>query len=225
MEIALSQRGQAALTDSLYFLLIVSGLSAFLFYFTVNYGVMVERQLARQYSTEYAKSALETILYSSMPRTPGISLEDAAEIDYLLAAVKEDYADDGQLDETKEILAQNLTGIMYPFAASFDYLFYIYIPDKKEFVIAFLRAGKVEAQPSGEKTQLLVGRGSIMICSPSSMDKLDNFLSGMGQTAQSISRMQLIDAEGRYLPAQISLTMWVPTDTDLSALNCAEFTA
>ncbi|MDP6670836.1 MAG: hypothetical protein QGI60_03400, partial [archaeon] len=69
-----NEKGQAAVTDAIYFLMIVSGLSTLLFFFSVNYGASVEEQLGLEYLSEYAVSAQKTLLYSSITRVPGLTL-------------------------------------------------------------------------------------------------------------------------------------------------------
>ena len=235
-----NQRGQAALTDSLYFLLIVSGLAAFLFFFAASYGLVVEQQVSRQYRSEYATAALETILYSSTPRIAGQTLENAKEIDYLLAAVKEDYADDRVLDETSEILAENISGIMQPFSDGFDYIFYIYLPESKKFAYAMFFVAGTDFQESGGKVTGVSFKMKdrdidldiktekrILLCSPASLDDMDDLLASVGQTAQSNAKIQLIEiAEGgaeKYPPAQVNLTMWLPTGMDLREMGCVAY--
>ena len=129
----LNKKGQAAITDALYFLMIVSGLSVFLFAFSMGYGTIITEDLERQYGTEFASSAFKTILYSSTPRIEGKALEDAREVDYLMAAVKEDFADNGDLDRTSGVLANNVVGIMEPLQDNFDYVFFIYVPETEGF--------------------------------------------------------------------------------------------
>ena len=96
LEAGLGQRGQAAVTDAIYFLIVVSFLSVFMFGFSNSYGNNVKEKIYNEYSTSFATSAMKTILYSSTPRDPKKSIYDSAgkddEIDYLLAMVKEDYS-------------------------------------------------------------------------------------------------------------------------------------
>ncbi|MCX6798771.1 MAG: hypothetical protein NTW59_01590 [Candidatus Diapherotrites archaeon] len=216
-------RGQAALSDSLYFLLIVSGLCAFLFFFAANYGLVVEQQVVRQYRSEYATASLETILYSSTPRDPSKALDQAEEVDYLLAAVKEDYADDQVLDDTNAILTEGIKTIMEPFADNSDYMFFIYMPEKKKFVYNLFFVTEFEVSGK-EVTQT---RKATLLCNPKSLDDVEETITGVGAIAQSNSSMQMIEiAEGgaeKYPPAQVNLTMWVPTEIDWSKLNCKEY--
>lgn len=210
-----NSKGQAALTDSLYFLLIVSGLSTMMFFYAANYGLNVQERVTNQYFREYTTSALETIVYSSTPRIAGNTLDDATEIDYLLAAVKEDFADDKKLVETKASLAQNIEGIMQPIAASYDYLFYIYRPDTKEFVFTMIytRSGKEEAQ--------------VLFCEPETMAQLLNLTDSVGTSSSSPPiRMQLVELDEKndatYAVAETSLKTWTPTPIDdlISGMGC-----
>ncbi|MDD5163661.1 MAG: hypothetical protein PHD95_05650 [Candidatus ainarchaeum sp.] len=120
------EKGQAAITDSLYFLMIVSALCIVLFLISNAYGNTVVEQIKRQYGSEYAASAFKTIFKSSTPRIEGQALEETPEVDYLLARVKEDFADDQKLNSTAGLLANNIVGIMEPVQDNYDYVFYIY---------------------------------------------------------------------------------------------------
>ncbi len=133
-------RGQAAVTDSLYFILIVTFLSVFLFGFANTYGNSVREQISAQYNTVFATNALKAILYSSTPRDISQSLySENSEVDYLLAIVKEDYSDDQRIDdEERKVLAKTISSIMSPVQDTADYAFYITIPDEKKLVFFFI---------------------------------------------------------------------------------------
>ena len=97
---ALNSKGQAAVTDALYFLLIVTGVSILLFSFANSYGNTVREKITSNYNTTFSTDALKTILYSSTPRDPSKSLYDdptRIEVDHLLEVLKEDYSDDGSI--------------------------------------------------------------------------------------------------------------------------------
>jgi len=220
-----SQKGQAALSDSLYFLLIVSGLATLLFFFAAGYGSTVEQKVVRQYWSEYNTGALETILYSSTPRIAGQTLENSSEVDYLLAAVKEDFADDSEIDETSAVLAQNISGIMQPIAGNFDYLFYLYRPDVQEFAFVMIYARDPPTiTETGNSSEVEPGNVKTYFCKPASLNELEALIEHLGSSSQSNARIQLIelDEEGNagYFVAQANLTMWIPTPVDLSSFNC-----
>ncbi|MDP2974092.1 MAG: hypothetical protein Q8N60_03515 [Candidatus Diapherotrites archaeon] len=218
-----SKKGQSSLTDSMFFLVIAGILSTWLFYESATYGSTIDQQISRQGREEYTKSALETILYSSVPRQAGVSLEEAKEIDYLLAAIKEDYADDAELNETKAILFQNINAVMQPIATNTNYLFYIYLPEKSKFVVTLLYAS--EAENDGGWS--LTGNKIVFSCAPTSKQAVEEFLLTVGRMSVSNSRIQLLEskepAPDRY-DAIITLITWIPTPVEQSKLTCVEFT-
>src|SRR3989344_3312120 len=62
MDALKENRGQAAVTDALYFLLIVTSISVFLFSFSNGYGNTVSAQIVQNYNSDFATDALKTIL-------------------------------------------------------------------------------------------------------------------------------------------------------------------
>lgn len=239
----LNSKGQASITDALYFLVIVSVLAVFLFVFGIGYGVNVLEDVERQYGTEFAASAFKTILYSSTPRIEGIALEETNEIDYLLASVKEDFADNQKLDRTKGVLANNVTGIMEPLKDDFDYVFYVYIPEGggagtvSGFV--YLLFSMHDRVLSGERIvdpDSYVPGTSVYLCEPNisaadSMHNLDLLLTKVGSISQSTIPVRLIrltnlGRDSENVKGRIGLAMWISTSlgTDaadnFSKLNC-----
>ncbi|GEM_PF-950720 len=158
-------RGQAAVTDALYFLLIVTGITIFLFGFANTYGTSVDAEVVKNYNVDFTTDALKTILYSSVPRDPespnGLyptsEQEDKIEIDHLLAYVKEDYSDNQDLEpETKKVLGENIQGILAPISDNFDYLFFISTPEvtpvaPQKFVFLFFHKSNLQpVAPDGD---------------------------------------------------------------------------
>tara|TARA_Y100000310_G_scaffold181236_1_gene181140 strand:+ start:295 stop:1104 length:810 start_codon:yes stop_codon:yes gene_type:complete len=137
----MNQKGQAAVTDALYFLLIVTFLSVFLFGFANSYGNSVRELITDEYNSTFATNALKSILYASTPRDPDYDVfDDEAEIDYLLAILKEDYADDQEIDLIeRKVLGKTILSIMSPVGDTFDYIFTIQTSgESKEFVYIFI---------------------------------------------------------------------------------------
>lgn len=232
---ALNSKGQAALTDSLYFLLIVSGLSTFLFLFAATYGQSVSQGVGLQYRGEYAVSTLKTILYSSTPRLQDKTLEQSSEVDFLLAAMKEDFADDGLFSNTEQLIVNNVAGLMAPLAPNFDYMYYIYLPDRQEFVFFLLHTSKFTLSKEGKAVEVQSEQDTVWLCKPDAFNKLDDFVTNIGKLYQANSRMQLPRAKssgGRgydVFASQVNLTMWVSTGlpevggkpiTDKTNLDC-----
>ncbi|HLC78917.1 MAG TPA: hypothetical protein VJG83_00670 [archaeon] len=154
----MNSKGQAAVTDALYFILIITFLSIFLFGFANSYGNNIKEQIDAEFNTTFATNALKSILYSSTARDVTQSLEQQdAEIDYLLAIVKEDYSDDLEIDSReRQVLGKSISSILAPVEDSLDYAFYITIPSEEKFVFFYFHTTNFKKEPysaSFEKIQ------------------------------------------------------------------------
>jgi len=228
-----NSRGQAAMTDALFFLLIVSALCTLLFLFSSQYGMMVSDQVKRSYGSDYATSALKTILYGSVPRNLEEKLADAKEVDYLLAAVKEDYAylkppDSKQRlgADVQKILHQNISAIMQPIAEQFDYMFYMYRTDAPgdadEFAYLLLHmsiCNRAEPLAEGERCPEEKAAHTDYICAPKTPTgaafsaTVDDLLMSIPNSAQSVSNVWLSKvassgSDPTRVPARAVLIMW-----------------
>lgn len=137
----LNKKGQAALFDSIFFLTIVASISAGLLFFTVNYGTQAQEQLTSFYSSDFCADALKIITYINVTRegesvsSNTISVNPNIELDYLLALIKEDYADKKEMsNRTKLALKNTLESALKPFEASIDYTYYLYDEDAKKYL-------------------------------------------------------------------------------------------
>lgn len=135
-------------------------------------------------------------------------------MDYLLAVVKEDFADDARIDETLNAVRDNISAIMEPFSDNFDYMFYIFMPDRKEFALLMLYISNWETIPAGgdiRRVTIIPKEDSIFFCSPTSLDAVDQLLASVGTVYQSSSRIQLLEIrEGKTntFPSEVKLSMW-----------------
>lgn len=134
-----TKKGQAAITDALFFLLIIVTLSVLLFRYSSTYGVRVEKASNDLYFKDYTNSVLRTIFYTSVPLDFSLDLNSAKETDYLMTQIKQDFYADGKIGNTdindlgnenyKDIAKYNLfhtvKATMYPLS-SHDYVFYLY---------------------------------------------------------------------------------------------------
>jgi hypothetical protein len=143
----LGRSGQAALTDAIFLLVISSCLAALMFFFITgttvkteipiqsptgnklpfvkgnSYGSSVERIALEFYGTDFATSAVQTLLYSSTPRRYNETLANAQEIDYLLAFLKEDYANYRAFGEqSKKLLLKDMNTVMSSAISNYDFL-------------------------------------------------------------------------------------------------------
>lgn len=235
-------KGQAAVTDALYFLLIVTGITIFLFGFANNYGVAVDAELVKNYNVDFTTDALKTILYSSVPRDTTQDLyEGGSEIDHLLAYVKEDFSDDLKLeDTTKVVLAKNVKGIMNPVANNFDYLFVLSVPEgftnPRTFVFVFFHKSNLIQQTPGLRNSNITidpnanGPFTDYVCQQNPDDtgyenlkkEIDQLLSSVGDTSQSSSKVNLPKTSGNTfdaVQAQAELTIWNATFTPGATSN------
>lgn len=133
----INSKGQSSIVDAMFFLLIVSLLSSALFFFVSGYGETAKKEFTRQYRSQFGVSAIETILASYVPRSECAEILKAEEVDTMLALMKEDFSDD-QLFEpgTKKLFKDLVTTTMLPIQSSFDYLFYIYVPEYSSIIFS-----------------------------------------------------------------------------------------
>jgi hypothetical protein len=229
----LNQNGQAAVTDALFMLMIISGLCVMLFAFTANYGNNLSQHVLRQYTVDYSTDALKTILYSSTPHLSGETLADTNEVDFLLAAVKEDYAEnDAITGDVPVTLKNNIQMVMAPVADQFDYFFVIVTPDNMEYIYMFLYKSNFQcfdrddprnALPSCENAigrDLIIKPGpeahTLYFCDDIDRDKISNLIFLAGESSQSNAPLLLLkwvggDVKMRTYSAQASLVMWPAT--------------
>ncbi|MFA4907380.1 MAG: hypothetical protein WC602_03855 [archaeon] len=224
---AMGMKGQAAVTDSLYFLLIITGLSVFLFVFANSYGSTVSQSLQRKYETDFASSAMETLFNQSIPRDTNAKISDAMESDYLLAALKEDYADNGILDSTRDYLTKSIGAIMSPISDSRDYIFYFYDttpPGNSQTGSFFYFLLKTSVIPCPQGTNC----AKFSYCAPADFSSLQGLSLSLSGTSQSETRLIFVRPSdspgGSATTVRASLIMWPATvlgQNVLAALNCA----
>lgn len=186
--------------DAFFFFLIVSGLALFLLSFGTNYGLSLDEQTEKEQFREYVSSALKVILYSSTPRDPLCSLEECPssgnppeEIDFLMAAIKEDFADDGGLDETGKKLKDMIRAIMQPLGDSVDYAFYLYMPDQIDNQIPYFLFYKSEFDPAncpGVEQECHV----FQYCKPLDRLAMDQFFFTLPGVSRTSSRTVFLSA-------------------------------
>jgi len=142
------KKGQAAITDALFFLTIIVTLSVLLFKFSSTYGDRIDLATSNLYFKEYSNSAMKTIFYSEVPLDYSLDVDSAGEVDYLMTSIKADYFKDGVIgkmptgvggndhqyineisgedsDIAKYNLYHTIKAVMYPLP-TYDYIFYLY---------------------------------------------------------------------------------------------------
>lgn len=224
-------KGQASLADAMFLLAIVSGLSALMFVFTTDYGMVIERTALEFYGTDYATSALQTVLYSSVPRHEDETLKTTKEVDYLLAFLKEDYANDRMFsDSTKHLLMRDINTTLASSLSSHDFIYIMHtLPqepgEQEEFVYVLLKYAKYDPGPDTVKT-------NYYFCNPK--DGMvpfieEEFLSKAGRVVRGqpvILRFKVAESE-EFERIHTSLKMWPSTSlpenviTSKNDLNCS----
>lgn len=238
-----NEKGQAAVTDALFMLLIVSGLAVMLFVFTAGYGNDISQHLLRQYSVDYTTDSLKTILYSSTPRFPGQDLTAPnVEVDYLLAVVKEDFAEQLSFSpDTKKVLRDNIDKIMRPVSDQFDYMFIVVKQREAEYIFTMIYKSeficknqqKVEIDCESGARDVIVEPALISHqfydCENVDSQKISRLVYELGESSQANSPLLLLQSSktvARRLEtadAQATLVIWPATlisDERITEMGC-----
>ncbi len=218
MERIRKQKGQAAVTDALFFLIIVMSLVSFMFLFSSQYGRTVGEYSTSKYGSDYATSALKTILYSSFSRNDFPISSDEAEVDFLIAAIKEDYAFNENIDYFKNDLTLSVQSVMKPVRNSFDYLFFIRVDStpfsfpyffisRKEFTSVYDEDGIfIESVDVTEKNYLCNSDNSV------TQQDIDSFIIFVGAQGQAVSSISFPLLSGSTKEGIVQLVLWTPKD-------------
>lgn len=207
---ALNIRGQAAVTDALFLLVVVGVLSSSLVYFSIQYGSTINRYVASQYIIDFETSAMKTILYSSVPRDPGKNLFESKQVDYLLAIVKEDYLGDSKLDpSTMDVLRNSSKIALKPLASNFDYLIFIQtVETPQDFVYIYLSSSTCDISGCSG-----TGGKAEYYCRAKDIDNVQGFLESVGYFAPVASGIKLSRAtstnDTEPFSAIMEMAMWV----------------
>lgn len=226
--ISMDCKGQAAVTDALYFLSIITGLCILLFSYSSGYGVSVDSLISKKYNSDFCTDSLRTILYSSTPRNSSDSIyTQDAEIDYLLAYIKEDYyAIKGFNKETMLVLQKNIKDVLAPKAGSFDYLFTLSLPSDEEYLFVLMhisnysygpgsdpgrRTESVVRDESKPKVDLFCGyEAGPPVSNSVKVNDIKSLLAKLSSTVQASTRILLISDDESTVNAQADLIMWTP---------------
>jgi hypothetical protein len=219
-----NQRGQAALMDSLFFLAIVSTICTSLFFFMVNYGGQVDKQVSSFYSRDFAADSLKVVSYINVLRTGDsvFSSPDISEYDYLLAMMKEDYADKKEFScETRKSAASTLQSVLKPFDDSIDYAFYLLNESQTEYLFLLLAVHEC-SDPAACKVSKAdtdytdIVKRKYYYCKPQSKDILEKQVFPLaGQVDSSSGKVtftQPTERNTQGIPFIMGLSMWVSKD-------------
>lgn len=240
------RRGQAAVTDALFLLVIVSGLTGFLLLFASSYGKGISEQVIRNDSFEFVSSALKTVMYQSVARDSTQTIDPQnpdfdQEVDYLMAIVKEDYADDGNLTlNTKRNIARSVFTVMKPVADSHDYLFSINTAQKYVLFVLWRTNFILNGDPAKpDRFQNAIPNPdkphSMYFCEPAITDNsVQKLFLRVGTATQAQALINMVEFSGNSfllaldtteIRAGVTLATWVATsipDDEWQDLKCME---
>jgi len=222
-------RGQAALVDSLFFIAIVAALCTGLFYFAINYGSNSESLLYSFYSSDFATDSLKVMTYINVMRDGSpVNATNAAsstilvnpEFDYLLALIKEDYAENtGKGKEavsitTQTAIAQTIYSVLKPFDDSIDYVFYIskegVRAGEAKFLVMIFALHKCFSDDCTYQNPNKEVRRVFYACEPSQSNVLEKFVfSNVGKVDSALGKINLGSSAGSFSPFVTGLHLWV----------------
>ncbi|NMA44822.1 MAG: hypothetical protein GX950_03375 [Candidatus Diapherotrites archaeon] len=230
----INSKGQAALMDSLFFLVIVSAVCTTLFFFTVNYGKQLDSQINSFYSTDFAADTIKVVSYINVLRT-GMSVYDAdglVELDYLLAMMKEDYGNKKEFScKTKKAIASTFNSVLKPFSDSLDYAFYFVNKSEDRFLFLMMAIHECSDDDPEAcvcydnfndpacKNYVSGGNNPPKIslthyyCTPNNIRILDQLVFPyVGKVDKATSKFDFLDSSGRSVVFDAELAMWVTKD-------------
>ena len=223
MEMKLNSKGQAALMDSIIFLTIVSSVVTMLFFFMVGYGDRVNNQLDSLYAEDFSIDTLKVITYINVLRD-GRSVFDydfkedeqpSPEYDYLLAIMKEDYADEGKFTQsTKKAVVSTISSTLKPFDESIDYAFFMMHEDSEEFLLLLIAVHEGRfVEDNGRMVVESVDR-VYYVCEPDDKEILaKEVFPYVGEVNSSSGKIMLAEPKSSTnTPFIMSLNMWVSKD-------------
>ena len=233
----MDQRGQAAVTDALFFLTIVTVVSVLMFTNAMGYGKNLIDTSVEYYENTYIISALKTLYAVSSPLEPDeYDVFKSNYNDNLFTMLKKDYYLDSVLsNEMKIKVMKSLGKIMLPINKNKNYLFYIYNPKTSGPVVSgeIIFAGFVITQDGVEqKKTYICGRSEDPQIQTIFIDNISYYLSKhlLGQRFAE-GRMSLLEKQGTdstLVIVNTGLLVWTATpDIDESGtwvdLNIGSF--
>ena len=212
-----NHKGQAAMTDSLFFLTIIVALCVLLFQFSATYGERVDLAINNLYFKEYTNSSLKTIYYTDIPLDTSKNIEESLETDYLITSLKSDYLSDGKIgysdinsldknnvkDLSKYNLFHTIKSLMYALP-NYDYIYYIQESSGQEFIYFML---KINNFKDNKLEQLYY------LCEPVSINPVRNMVQRTNKIYSSSSPQIYQKKNSGEVRATSNLTIWPSTSS------------
>jgi hypothetical protein len=225
------KKGQAAITDALFFLLIVVAVAVLLFRYSATYGSNIEDAINDFYFKEYSNSTVRALFYMTVPNDINVSYK-YPETDYLMTIVKQDFYYNGKIGPTdsdinnilfnssyisKYHLYNSLKILMQPLE-NYDYLFYIYSTDTtSNRPFAFFLLKRTEFTKNDLSSDDLTGRtkyskvkAKYYLCDPDNDIIVRNVFSRVGKIYSSSIPIRL-QAQENDIDATTLFAIWPST--------------
>ena len=245
-------KAQAAVTDSLFFLIIIVSLCVLLFRYSSTYGLRVQESISNLYFQEYTNSAMKTIFYTTVPLDFDLNLDKPVAKDYLIVAIKQDFFADGHIGATgSDINALNTTdneniakfnlfhtikSIMRPLD-SYDYTFYLLNTSSSSELFHFFMIKKTIFDEDSTKIgshkyqKYYTNKGSqYYLCNPNTTQDVISVISKGNKIFSSSVPLNFkkIDSGGTTtMHLNSTFAIWPATvnigEEDIELLNCKEF--
>lgn len=223
-------KGQAAMTDSLFFLTIIVALCVLLFKFSATYGDRIDLAINNLYFKEYTNSSLKAIYYTDMPLDFEKNILNSLETDYLITAIKSDYLFNEKIggsdinslnkDNIKDLSKYNLfhtiKSLMHPLP-NYDYIYYIQNTSNSQFIYFMLKINEIEGTDITSKYYL---------CEPLSIDPVRYLVQRSNKLYSSSTPLMfktLRSRDASEVRTVASLTMWPSTSSINSELLASNF--
>ncbi len=188
-------RGIASLVDTLFLMLIAAGAMAIIFYAAYHYGSSVGDELDRLRVEYYTRQVLKSLSAYTIERAGGIP-------DYLLAYMKEDVYNYGELRGSAKELNKFLKESLSLLSSAYDYAFTLKIESSNTSVYYVLgRVFEKQGNTYKEKT---------FACSLTK-EKFNDFTQTVLSLPNLVSSYTVFffkTKDGKYYPAYVTLYLW-----------------
>lgn len=199
-------RGIASLVDTLFLMLIAAGAMAIIFYAAYHYGTSVGGELDKLRVEFYTRQVLKSLSAYTTERSGGV-------IDYLLAYMKEDVYNYGELRGSARELNEFLKKSLSLISSAYDYAFTLKI-DAQESSVYYILGRVFEKQGSTYMERTFA-------CS-TTKDIFNSFTQSVLSLPGVLSSYTIFffkTKEGKYYPAYVTLYLWPSGIGSLKGLN------
>lgn len=241
------KKAQAAITDALFFLLIIVSLCVLMFSYSATYGDRIVEATNDLYFKEFTNSSMKTIFTTTVPLSFDLNYQTTKEVDYLITGLKDDFYTDGKIgssdinklsiNNSGDIIKFNLYSMIKTIIKpidTYDYLFYLYNTTNGEFEFFMLKQTIFEETSYTPQAPLLhkksydINSTRYYLCKPSNNSSIINIFSKINNIYSSSVPLKFTDKSSGNTETkdiQTTFAIWpasidLNTTTDIPELNC-----